>query len=209
MSPLRGKLSEALLVKRHLLNMVNFAGLVMVVRPTKLLEDGEKETTTTRHSLFNSIPVAFWLDTLLGLVGSRFSCLTLSCSVCVGYLVYVVVSCRVVSGVWMMMTVGREQSWCVVLIGIKKWKSLPRSNNFFHWCDDDDLASHMSVDYQDCERIALPFLLSLTVSLWWWRKHLHHDSSCQEAMVVILVSWKSHEGRESEKMECKAVEQIV
>jgi len=59
MSPLRGKLSEALLVKRHLLNMVNFAGLVMVVRPTKLLEDGEKETTTTRHSLFNSIPVAF------------------------------------------------------------------------------------------------------------------------------------------------------
>lgn len=75
-----------------------------------------------------------------------------------------------------MMTVGREQSWCVALIGIKKWKSLPNSN-FFHWCDDDDLASHMSVDYQYCEWIALLFLLSLSISLWLWRKHLHHDSS--------------------------------
>lgn len=75
--------------------MVNFAGLVMVVRPTKLLEDGEKETTTTRHSFqLNSSRFLTQLDTLLDyLVGSRFSCLTLSCSVCVGYLVYVVVSC--------------------------------------------------------------------------------------------------------------------
>lgn len=163
MSPLRENLSKALLVKRHLLNMVNFAGFVMMVRPTKLLEDGEKETTTTRHSLFNSIQVAFWLDSTHYLTTWLVPVSPVSpCHVVCVSAIWCMLSCRV----WLL---DDDDCWERAKLMCrpdrnKKVEVFPSLKQLLSLMWRWRLGLTHVFDYQDCECIALPCCLAESVN---------------------------------------------